>query len=63
MAVPVSGLLAYYVWDWMGDIHAIAKPAFIVLIGVHAAAAIFHHFVLKDAVLRKMLVPASNAAD
>jgi cytochrome b561 len=63
VAVPVSGLLAYYVWDWMGDIHAFAKPAFIVLIGIHAAAALFHHFVLRDAVLRKMLVPAGSPAD
>ena len=47
----------------MGDIHAIAKPAFIVLIGIHAAAALAHHFVLKDAVLRKMLVPAADIAE
>ena len=60
VGVPVSGLLAFYVWDWMGDIHALAKPAFIVLIGIHAGAALFHHFVLKDTVLRRMLVPASD---
>lgn len=59
-AVPVSGLLAYYVWDWMGDIHAWAKPVFFVLIGVHAAAALFHQFVLKDGLLRRMLVPISD---
>jgi cytochrome b561 len=60
VGVPASGLLAFYVWDWMGDIHALAKPAFIVLIGIHAGAALFHHFVLKDTVLRRMLVPASD---
>jgi cytochrome b561 len=63
VAVPVTGLLAYYLWGWMGDVHAWAKPVFIVLIGIHAIAAVFHHFVLKDAVLRKMLVPAGTAAD
>jgi cytochrome b561 len=52
--------LAFYVWNWMGDIHALAKPAFIVLIGIHAGAALFHHFVLKDTVLRRMLVPAPD---
>jgi cytochrome b561 len=60
IGAPVSGLLAFYVWRWMGDIHGWAKPVLIVLIGLHAAAALFHHFVLKDAVLRKMLVPARN---
>lgn len=63
VAVPVSGLLAYYVWDWMGDIHAFAKPAFIVLIAAHAGAALFHHFVLKDGVLRRMIVPVESTAD
>ena len=62
LAVPVSGLLAFYVWDWMGDIHGWAKPAFIVLICVHAGAALFHHFVLKDAVLRTMFVPAREGS-
>jgi cytochrome b561 len=63
LATPTTGLLSYYVWDWMGDVHAFAKPAFIILIGIHAAAALFHHFVLKDRVLRKMLVPAGTSAD
>ncbi|MDN5927080.1 MAG: cytochrome b/b6 domain-containing protein [Hyphomicrobiales bacterium] len=61
IAVPVSGLLAFYTWDWMGDIHAFAKPVFIVVIGVHAIAAIFHHYVLKDSTLRNMLVPIRNS--
>lgn len=62
VAVPVSGLLAFHVWGWMGDIHALAKPVFIVLICIHAGAALFHHFVLKDTVLRRILVPARDPA-
>lgn len=62
IGVPVSGLLAFYVWDWMGDVHALAKPVFVVLICLHAGAAFFHHFVLKDTVLRRMLVPARDPA-
>jgi cytochrome b561 len=62
VAVPASGLLALYVWNWMGDIHALAKPVFIVLICIHAGAALFHHFILKDAVLARMLVPARYQA-
>jgi cytochrome b561 len=60
-AVPVSGLLALYVWNWMGDIHALAKPVFIVLICIHAGAALFHHFILKDAMLARMLFPRDQA--
>ena len=60
VGVPVSGLLAFYVWDWMGDIHAWAKPVLIVLICVHGGAALFHHFVLKDGVLGRILVPARD---
>lgn len=56
-AVPVSGLLAVYVSDEIGDIHALAKPVFIVLILAHAGAALYHQFVLKDGTLRRMLVP------
>ncbi len=62
-AVPVSGLLAYYVWNWMGDIHAISKPLFLVLIAIHAGAALFHHFVLRDGALRKMIVPAGSVGN
>ncbi|WP_192181696.1 cytochrome b [Mesorhizobium amorphae] len=62
VGAPLSGLLAFYVWGWMGDIHALAKPVFIVLICIHAGAALFHHFVLKDIVLRRMLVPARDPA-
>ncbi|MGV8939223.1 MAG: cytochrome b [Allorhizobium sp.] len=58
VAVPVSGLLAIYVSDDFGDIHTLGKPAFIVLIVLHAAAALFHQFFLKDGTLRRMLVPA-----
>ena len=54
-AVPVLGLLAYYVGDPFGDLHALAKPVFIVLIAVHAAAALFNQFVLKDGTLVRML--------
>ena len=57
-AAPLTGLLAYYLWDWMGDVHALAKPVFIAFIGIHALAALFHHFVLRDATLRRMIVPS-----
>ncbi|MBS1167800.1 MAG: cytochrome b562 [Proteobacteria bacterium] len=57
VAVPVTGLLAKYVGDPWGDIHTIGKPIFIVLIVLHAAAALYHHFLLKDETLVRMLKP------
>lgn len=58
VAAPATGLLAVYVSDELGDIHKLAKPAFIVLVALHAVAALFHQFVLKDGTLKRMLVPA-----
>lgn len=55
--VPVSGLVALYINDEVGDIHSLAKPVFIILIAGHAAAALYHQFVVKDGTLKRMLVP------
>jgi cytochrome b561 len=43
----------------MGDIHALAKPVFIVLISIHAAAALFHQLWLRDGTLKRMLLPSN----
>lgn len=43
--------------DW-GDVHKFLGDAIMWLAGLHAAAAIFHHLVLKDGVLRAMLARA-----
>jgi cytochrome b561 len=40
--------------DW-GDVHGLLGDLIMVLAGLHAAAAVFHHVVLKDGVLRSML--------
>lgn len=58
VAVPISGLLTYYGLGDIGDIHALAKPAFVILVAGHAAAAIFHQLVLRDGTLKRMLSPA-----
>lgn len=57
VAVPATGLMALYVSDDFGDIHALGKPVFIVLIVLHAAAALFHQLVLKDGTLKRMIAP------
>jgi cytochrome b561 len=40
--------------DW-GDVHKFLGDSILWLAGLHAAAALFHHLVLKDAVLSAML--------
>lgn len=37
------------------DLHPVLADALLILAGVHAAAALFHHFILKDRVLATML--------
>ncbi len=37
-----------------GDVHGWTMWALLALIGVHAAVALYHHFVLHDSVLRRM---------
>lgn len=42
------------VHTWLGD-------AILWVAGAHAAAGLFHHYVLKDGVLRSMLPPRSKS--
>jgi cytochrome b561 len=39
----------------IGDRHALLANAVLIAAGVHAAAALFHHYILRDATLRRML--------
>jgi cytochrome b561 len=48
---PANKALRTLIGDW----HALAANAILILAGVHAAAALFHHIVLRDGVLRRML--------
>jgi len=56
--VPTTGILA-----WFGrlppaaELHEWAKPVIIGLVLLHGGAALWHHFVKKDGVLRRMLRP------
>ncbi|MBS1166681.1 MAG: Cytochrome b-562 [Proteobacteria bacterium] len=61
IATPLTGLLAQYVdMRTFGEIHAANKPIFVVLILIHVAAALYHHFVLKDSTLRRIMVPGTK---
>jgi cytochrome b561 len=39
----------------VGGWHAIAANTVLIVAGLHAAAALFHHFLLRDATLKRML--------
>jgi len=39
---------------FFGDLHNLAAWAIVVLAGLHALAALFHHYVLRDGLLRRM---------
>ncbi len=52
---PMIANSAFAKWfDW-GDVHKFLGDAVMWLAGLHAAAAIYHHLVLKDGVLSTML--------
>ncbi len=49
-------------WGFLaGDIHGYAMWTLLALIGVHSGAAVYHHFVRHDNVLRRMLIEGSGA--
>jgi cytochrome b561 len=52
--VHATGRSIASIHTWLGD-------AILWIAGAHAAAALFHHFVLRDAVLRSMLPGRSEA--
>lgn len=43
-------------WQWTGDVHGLlANYVMLALVGIHVLAALYHHFVMGDGVLRRML--------
>ena len=43
-------------WGWSGDVHSLlANYRVLALVGLHVAAALYHHFIRGDRVLRRML--------
>jgi cytochrome b561 len=48
--------------DQLSDYHVLAAWALLALVSMHAAAALFHHFIRRDAVLLAMLPSRQDAA-
>jgi cytochrome b561 len=62
-AMPVTGALAWYFgYSAMGEIHELAKPLIILTVALHAAGAMWQHFVAKTDVLRRMMRPDPGTA-
>ena len=53
--MPLIANAAFAHWFNWGDVHQFLGDAIMWVAGLHAAAALFHHFILKDRVLRTML--------
>ncbi len=56
--LPLTGILAYFGGiSLAGDLHELAKLPILLIVILHAAAALYHHFVLKTDVLVRMIKP------
>ncbi|EPX87339.1 Cytochrome B561 [Rubellimicrobium thermophilum DSM 16684] len=60
LAVPLGGALVWYLGaNSLGELHELAGNALFVLALAHAALALFHHYVLRDGLLVRMIRPHS----
>ena len=56
VAVPVLGMISWYgMVDATASIHVQVVNAMLILVLVHSLAALFHQYVLKDGLLRRMM--------
>ena len=56
LAVPVLGAVTWYGGlEATANLHVLAMNAMMLLVLAHAAAALFHQYVLKDGLLRRMM--------
>jgi len=57
LAAPISGLVSYYGLADIGELHGASRPILMLLVLLHALAAIYNQFVRKDGTLSRMLRP------
>jgi len=58
--MPITGMLAWYGAVYpAGELHETAKPFIIIVVALHALAALWQHFVAKTDVLMRMLRPVA----
>ena len=57
--VPTLGAVGWYLrYDPAGGLHVLTMNIMLILIGLHAVAALFHQYVLKDGLIRRMMRPS-----
>ncbi|MBI1417821.1 MAG: cytochrome b [Limimaricola sp.] len=56
LGVPVLGAVAWYMGiTAVGQLHSLAANLILLVAGLHAAAALFHHYILRDGLLLRMV--------
>lgn len=55
IAVPLGGVSTFFLGLDVGDVHALAANVLVVAALGHALMALFHQYVLKDGLLRRMM--------
>ncbi|MHA6311376.1 cytochrome b561 [Pantoea sp. S-LA4] len=55
ISMPVAAVPNFDLADWLIDWHETLAPLGYWLIGLHAVAALFHHYLLKDNTLLRMM--------
>ena len=56
LVVPALGAISWYLKiDQTAGLHVLVMNGMMILIGVHAVAALFHQFILKDHLLLRMM--------
>ncbi|EYD77591.1 Cytochrome b562 (Cytochrome b-562) [Rubellimicrobium mesophilum DSM 19309] len=59
--IPVGGAIAWFGRsEEAGDLHELLVNVTLVLVLIHVAAALFHQFVLRDGLIRRMLRPTGG---
>jgi len=61
LLIPLLGAIAWFGdSEAAGELHGLAIVVLLVLIAIHVSAALFHHFVLGDGLIRRMLRPTGG---
>ncbi|MEO8531675.1 MAG: cytochrome b/b6 domain-containing protein [Deltaproteobacteria bacterium] len=56
LAIPVLGLMAWYLGIEAADeLHGLAVDLLVIVVVLHILAALFHQYVLKDGLLKRMM--------
>lgn len=59
LVVPLSGAVTWFAGqEAAGEAHELLVNLLVLLAGLHALAGLYHHFILKDGILRRMFRPA-----